>query len=441
VPTIADLPFQADMLVVAVDAAQVPDLLEEIIVRRAALGLLVIPGGLGERAGTEGAQRRIQAALAAARAAGADAPVINGGNCLGIVSRPGRCDTFFLPDAKLPPNDGPVSALAVISQSGAFAASRATRLEALNPRYMISVGNQIDLTVGDWLRALETDREIDVFACYVEGFRPLDGAHFLECAARLAREGRAVILYRAGRTAAGAGAAATHTAAVAGDWAVARALAGRAGVILADTLDDFDDLVRTFTLLHRKRAAGLRLGAMSNAGFECVAMADRLGRFTLARFSEGTAESLRLILRRARLDGIVDVHDPFDTTPILGDEGFADAARAILDDPGVDAAVIGCVPMTGALETLPPGCGHAEDLGREGSVASRLARLATHPKPWVAVVDAGPLYDPMALRLERAGVPTFRSADRALRALEAFCHASAGRPAGLEASGAARRSP
>lgn len=250
-----------------------------------------------------------------------------------------------------------------------------------------------------------------------------------------------MVLYRAGRTAAGAGAAASHTAAIAGDWAVARALASRAGAIVADTLDDFDDLVRTFTLMRGKSAAGFRLGAMSNAGFECVAIADRLGRFELAPWSEPTTRSLNAILRAARLEGIVDARDPFDTTPILGDEGFAQAARAILDDPGVDAAVVGCVPMTGALETLAPGPDHEEDLAREGSVVSRLARLAAHPKPWVAVVDAGPLYDPMAHFLERRGVPTFRSADRALRALEAFCAARIVRPAALEVSGATRRFP
>jgi hypothetical protein len=78
--------------------------------------------------------------------------------------------------------------------------------------------------------------------------------------------------------------------------------------------------------------------------------------------------------------------------------------------------VVGCVPLSGALETLAPGPGHAEDLAGEGGTGARLARVfAESAKAWVAVVDGGPLYDPLARHLEAAGVPTFRAADRALR--------------------------
>ena len=100
------------------------------------------------------------------------------------------------------------------------------------------------------------------------------------------------------------------------------------------------------------------------------------------------------------------------------------AVRAVLDDPGVDVGVVGCVPLTPALATLAEGPGHDEDVTAHDSVAARLVRLhAESTKPWVAVVDAGPLYDPMAAMLERNGVPTFRSADRALRLLATFCRA------------------
>ena len=51
-----------------------------------------------------------------------------------------------------------------------------------------------------------------------------------------------------------------------------------------------------------------------------------------------------------------------------------------------------------------------------------LIRLhASHTKPWIAVVDAGPLYDPMVRALLAAGIPTFRAADRALRLFNLYC--------------------
>jgi len=106
--------------------------------------------------------------------------------------------------------------------------------------------------------------------------------------------------------------------------------------------------------------------------------------------------------------------------------------RAVMDDPQVDLGIVGCVPLTAALQTLPPGPAHREDVASAGAVAMRLRRVRDAiAKPWVAVVDAGALYDPMARLLEEAEIPTFRAADRALRLFNIFC---AARLRGAEAS-------
>lgn len=101
--------------------------------------------------------------------------------------------------------------------------------------------------------------------------------------------------------------------------------------------------------------------------------------------------------------------------------GYAAAARYVLGDDHVDVGVIACVPVTSALCTLAADVGHAEDVNRYDAIASRLVRLNEETtKPWVAVIDAGALYDPLALRLSTGGIPTFRSADRAMRLLSVF---------------------
>ncbi len=425
---VAELPGRVDLAVLAIDASQIPETVDRLLELRKAESLILIPGGLGERHGSEDRALRLRSSLAAARRSDGCGPLINGGNCLGVRSRPGRYDTLFIPEPKLRFPAGPAAPLALISQSGAFAIARASKLSTLDPRYLITVGNQVDLTVGDYLAYLKDDPEIEVFACYVEGFRPLDGRRFLEAAAEITAGGRPVILYRAGRTAAGARATASHTASIAGDYAVTRELARAAGVVLAESLADFDDLVHLFCCLRRKTVAGLRLGAMSNAGFECVAIADsvgdgeRGGNFRLPAFGAATRERLAAILDHARVGSIVSAGNPLDVTPIMADADFEAAARAVLEAPEVDVGAVGCVPLTGALDTLAAGRGHDEDLTREASVARRLARLAaTLPKAWVAVVDAGPLYDPMAGLLAEHRVPVFRTADRALRLFEVFC--------------------
>ncbi|HZD04859.1 MAG TPA: hypothetical protein VE173_08070, partial [Longimicrobiales bacterium] len=343
--------------------------------------------------------------------------VVNGGNCLGVRSVTGRLNTLFIPDHKLRFPPGPAAPLAVVSQSGAFAVARASHLTDMNPRHLITVGNQVDLTVGDWLDYLADDGETRVFACYVEGFQPLDGARFLEAAKRITESGRGVVLYRAGRSEDGVRAAASHTASVAGDWEVTRELATSVGVLVADTIDDFDGLVRTALALADRPPAGPGLGAMSNAGFEAVALADRAAPLRLVDFDQRTVERLEALLRDRRLTGVVDVRNPLDVTPILDDEGFAEAAEALLEDPAVDVAVVGCVPLTSALETLPAG-DHPEDVGSPDSVASHLADLWRRTtKPWVTAVDGGPAYDALVARLREAGIPTFRAADRSVELL------------------------
>jgi acyl-CoA synthetase (NDP forming) len=286
---------------------------------------------------------------------------------------------------------------------------------------VVSIGNQIDLTLGDYLQYLKDDRAIEVFACYVEGFVQGDGWNWLGAARRIAAGGRPVILYRAGRTSAGASAAASHTASIAGSYKVTRALAKAAGVMVAESIGDFDDLIRLTCLLRNRTVTGPSLGALSNAGFESVAFADRLGEFRLAKLQVSTREILERLLEDYRLENIVTVSNPLDVTPILDDEAFALASRALIEDESVDLAAIGCVPLTGALNTLAGADNHREEFRREGSLALRLARLWRETrKAWVVVVDGGALYDPMARFLEESGIPTFRSADRALRILNIY---------------------
>jgi acyl-CoA synthetase (NDP forming) len=416
--SLAALPAPVDLLVLAVGAAVVPGLLIDAIENRRAESVIVIPGGLEEKAGGAARLAPVREALARARRSPWRGPLVNGGNCLGIRSLPGRYDTLFIPPYKMPPRPAAVAPVAIVAQSGAFAVARASKLGRLNPKYVITVGNQMDLTVGDYLTALADDESIRIFGVYVEGFRPLDGLRAVEAVRRITAAGRIVVIYRAGRTPAGAAASATHTASMAGDYVATRELAREAGAIVAASLSEFEDVLRVAAALDRRRPAGPHLGAVSNAGFECVAMADNLGELALAAFAPGTRERLCALLESARLGSVVDVHNPLDLTPMAGDETFAAAVQAVLEDPGVEIGLVGCVPLTPALQTLPPGPGHGEDVGREASVGSRLVRLAAEiPKPWVAVVDAGRQYDPMVDVLEAGGVVTFRTADRALWAL------------------------
>jgi acyl-CoA synthetase (NDP forming) len=418
VPDLVSLPEPADLCVVAVPASSVPALVAEAIATQRAQSLVVIPGGLGEREGTEALEREVRARLAAVRRTPWRGPVLVGGNSLGIRSAPGGYDTTFIPSHKMPRPAGSAAPVAILAQSGAFAFARWSRQPGLDPRYLLSVGNQTDLTMGDYLTYLRGDPEVRLFACYVEGFRPLDGRQWLDAARAIVAEGRSVLLFRNARTPPGIAAGASHTAAIAGDYEILRELAREAGVVVADTLEEFDDFLHLFSAFAHRPPAGTRLGAVSNAGFECVALGDAPAPLDLAALRAGTVARIEGLLAAARLEGVVQVRHPMDLTPTMPDAGFAEVVRAVLEDDGVDLGVVGCVPLTPMLQTLPPDPARDEDCGRPDAVAALLGAVRRDiAKPWVAVVDAGGAYDPFAGLLERHGIPTFRTVDRALRAL------------------------
>jgi acyl-CoA synthetase (NDP forming) len=423
-PAIAALPEKVDLIVLSVDAQQATAAVTEIASTERAEGVIVIPGGLEEKMGTEDFVGRMRAALRASRGTEWGGPVINGGNCLGIRSVPGRYDTMFIAPYKIGLPDKEPAPLAVIAQSGAWSISKNNKVSCLNPLYTISFGNQMDLTVGDYLAYLKNDPAVDIFAVYVEGFKPLDGLHFLREAREIAAMGKTVILYKAGRTSAGAKASASHTASIAGDYPVTRELCANAGVIVAETIADYEDLVMLFACLKDKEVPGWRLGALSNAGFESVAMADNVGRFRFENFSSSTDEKLKAAFKIVRIDSIVDVHNPLDLTPQATDAVYEAIIRAMMEDENVDVGLVGCVPMTQALNTLVPGNGHPENVYDENGIVARMKRIKdSTEKAWAAVVDAGPIYDEMARLLKAHEIPTFRTADRALRLFHRFCEA------------------
>ena len=416
--SLAQLPSPADLAIVSVAAERAEPIVAEIVAGRRARSVTLISGGFGETEHGRAAEARLRAALADSHREPDGGVLLNGGNCLGIISGPGRYNTFFIPAHKLPVREGKARGVASISQSGAYLVTQISNLDrVVQPRYAISFGNQMDVTVSDYLDFLEGDPGSRVFAVYLEGFQRGDGARFLDAVRRITASGRAVLLYKAGRSREGSAAAASHTASAVGDYEVCEELARAAGAVVASSLDQFEDDITTFGLLDGSAVRGRRVAVLSNAGFEATAAADALFGMELASLTPATRARLAGLLP----PGIVDVHNPADATPITPTDKYAAIAQAMAEDPNVDALVIAGVPATPALDSLARGEGHCEDVLAEGGLATRLAAaFRATSKPAVFSVDSGALYDPLAHALRRAGLPTFRRVDRATRALARF---------------------
>jgi len=428
VPDVASLPEPVDLFVLTLAADQCYGVLSDLIAHGKARSVIIIAGGMGEKQGAHSLEERIIDLIASGRRQGKLTPVVNGGNCLGIYSKPGRYDTTFIPEHKLKFPKAERTALAYISQSGAFLISRVSRLHRFEPLYGISLGNQIDLRLSDYLKYLKDDPRVKIFAVYIEGFKPGDGYLLAEAVRDITKTaGRAVVVYKSGRTPEGRLATSSHTASVAGEYNVCKAVLEGAGAIVAESLFDFESFITGLVDLAEKSVRGRRVGLLSNAGFESVIMADSLkngDRLDLAGFSASTKKRMAAILARLGIDKLQDVKNPLDITPVADDAAFCECAKALLDDPGVDCAVISPVPMTPALQTLAPGEGHAENIFNPESTPSRLIEIfCSTDKPFVVNIDAGPTYDPLAAHLEAAGVPVFRRSDEAVRLLRAYVNA------------------
>ncbi len=421
----ADLPETVDLFVLTLSAEQSLDVMRELIEHGKARSVIIIAGGIGEKKGSQGLEQEIRTLIRQGRREGKLVPVVNGGNCLGIYSKPGRYDTTFIPDYKLSWPKARRADLVFISQSGAFMIARLSKALGIEPLYAISLGNQIDLTASDYLNFLKEDPEARVFGLYIEGFQPGDGLALAEAAQEaIRRNGKQVVVFKAGRTPEGRQATSSHTASVAGDYSVSRAILEEAGVFVTETIFEFESALKGLTFLADKTVRGRRVALLSNAGFECVVMSDNLKngeKLDLASLSEATSARISAALSRQGIDKLQDVHNPMDVTPSADDAAFCETAAALLDDPGVDGLVVSPLPMTPAMQTLPPGPEHKEDLLQPGATVPRLIDLFRRTdKPFVVNIDSGRLYDPMADELEKAGVPVFRRSDEAVKFLRKY---------------------
>ncbi len=433
IPCVANLKALAhklDLLIVAVGADAVPGLVDEIIESGAVESVMLIPGGMGETAKSVEPAALMAARINAAHGSAGGGPIFLGANCLGVVSHPGAYDSWFIPLERLPkPQKKPQRNSVMLSQSGAFMITRLSQNPWLDPLYMLALGNQTDLTHGDLLSYFALLPQIETIGIYIEGFKDLDGLHFA-CAVRAAvLAGKQVVVYKAGKTTPGSASVMGHTASIAGDPALFEAIMRQAGAIVADDVNSFDDLFYIAGALHHKKIGGNRLGAISGAGFETVAMADAISTDTfsmqMGALQDGTVKRVEEILLAKKLAALVEVRNPIDINPGADDEAHLQITEAFLQDPQIDAVVVGLdptAPSVRALESskLRPGY----DISDPKSTVQLMPTLVQRSdKPLIGVIDGGTLYDAMAARLMDQGVCVFRNCARAAKALVRYCEA------------------
>lgn len=341
---------------------------------------IVLASGFGE-SGPDG-RRRQERLLAAARATGMR---IVGPNCMGVVSRLGP-DTWLDGSyfAEVPRTAGGVS---MVSQSGAFGGMflREVTARGAGLARFLSIGNAADVGLADALAWLATDERTTAIGCFVESIA--DGAAFI-AAASTASARVPVVAIKAGRHAAGARAAASHTGAIAGVHGALRAAFLRSEVSEATRSDDFFD--RLFAAGAVARKGGRRVAIVTVSGGPAVLAADACAELALElpELAPATQEALR-----ALVPDFAPVTNPVDLTPQCPPAVMGEALRLVYEDPAVEGVIVIDYGMD-----LP-------ELGR--AVAD--ATAASGKRTTGFVLDA----PAVTAALTAAGIPLFAGPERA----------------------------
>jgi acyl-CoA synthetase (NDP forming) len=390
-PSILDIPTVVDLAVVLVPSQAVERVIEQCVAAgvRAAV---VISGGFAE-IGPEGARLQ-QHIVDTARSGGLR---LVGPNCFGIINTRNGLNASL---GQGLPGAGGVS---LVTQSGAYGMAAFTRSREGDIGFakVLALGNRADVDEVESLHYLGDDAETRVVAMLLEALG--DGRAFYELACAITPQ-KPVIVLKTGRTRAAKRAAASHTAALADDYAVTRAALRQAGVRV---VEDGQALLDAAAALDRQPPLrGRRVGIITNSGGIGVELTDLIEERGLEVPSLSSEIQARLA---AHLPAHGSAINPIDVTTAWQrfPEMYGASARALLGSPEVDA-VVAVLVHRAAL---------AVEVGQWLIEEMEQVRRSGCEKPlhicWLAGRDAEPNWQ----WLVRAGIPCHRSTSSTARIL------------------------
>ena len=296
-----NLPVAVDLLIVAVPAQGVADVVEEARVVGACRSALVFSSGFAE---LDDAGREREEAL---RAAAGSLPLL-GPNCLGLVN---RSDGVYASMSQYlaRPNLPPPGRVGIVSQSGALGFVLAHQMERFGVGFSqyVSVGNEACLDSAQVGRYLVTRDDVSVLGLYIEAVRDAQG--IAQLAADADRLGKTVVALKTGQSDASQRATLSHTAAVAGDPLLFEAFCRQHGIVQANSDESFADLLVALQRKVRLRR-GSRAAVLTMSGGAGALLCDRLSSvgIQVPELDEGAQNAIEAL----QLKGLAGKGNPID---------------------------------------------------------------------------------------------------------------------------------
>jgi len=401
-PTIGEVPDVVDLAVIAVPAAAVLEVVEQCAAK-GVHALVVLSAGFAET-GQEGRARQDRV-LEAVRTHGMR---MVGPNCLGVVNTDPAVHLNAIFGRPLAQR----GRVALSSQSGAMGLAIIDYADELGIglSQFVSVGNKADVSGNDLLEYWEHDDSTAVIALYLESFG--NPRRFSRIARRVARQ-KPILAVKSGRGQAGARAARSHTAALAGSDVGADALFHQAGILRLDTLAELFDVAAV--LSNQPLPPGNRVAIMTNAGGPGILCADACEAQGLAlpQPSDQTLDVLRAILPPT-----AGLTNPIDMIASATPDQYEIVAQHLLLDPGIDALITINISIGGAraerfATALRAG---AEAAAREAPAKPVLACFMASGEPPRALRQSNDAESPVAR------IPAYRFPEAAAHALAHALH-------------------
>ena len=382
-PSVSAVPAQVDLAVIITPAPTIPGIIRDCV-QAGVKGAIVISAGFKEL-GPQGAELERQL-LEEARKGGLR---IIGPNCLGVMCPPTGLNATFGRGMARPGSVG------FISQSGALCTAVLdwSFRELVGFSAFISIGSMVDVGWGDLIYYLGDDPKTKSILIYMESIG--DAQSFLSAAREVALT-KPIIVIKAGRTAQGGKAAASHTGSMTGSDDVLDTAFERVGVLRVNNISDLFYMAEV--LAKQPPPKGPRLTIVTNAGGPAVLATDALilNGGELTELSKETFEELNKVLPPTW-----SRNNPID---IIGDatpERYAKALEIAARDPNSD----------GMLVILTP-----QDMTDPTRIAEQLKPYANlGGKPVLASWMGGPEVAAGESILNAAGIPTFAYPDTAAR--------------------------
>ena len=295
-------------------------------------GVVIISAGFKE-VGEKGLEREKQLRQIAEKY---DMSII-GPNCLGIINTDPHVNLNASFARKMPEQGN----IGFLSQSGALCTAVLDYALAKHIGFskFISFGNKVDISEIDLMYYLMEDDKTKVILLYLE--EVTDGRALMQAAKDVISSGKPVLILKAGRTEAGASAAASHTGSLAGNDEIFDAAFKQAGMIRCDNIEEMFNIAIAFA--YQPAPKSNKVAIITNAGGPGVLTTDAAIRdgLQLAKFSEETMREFR-----KSLPANANIKNPVDVVGDARADRYNIAMNGAFRENDVDAVFVILTPQS-----------------------------------------------------------------------------------------------